>query len=47
MLKKHIENLSEISLEDAFGSENVKDSEENQIKIEKKGSKTFYSQKAS
>lgn len=45
--KKHIENLSEISLEDAFGSENVKDSEENQIKIEKKGSKTFYSQKAS
>lgn len=45
--KKHIENLSEISLEDAFGSENVKDSEENQIKIEKKGSKTLYSQKAS
>ena len=37
--KKHIENLSEISLEDAFGSENVKDSEENQIKIEKKQSK--------
>ena len=45
--KKHIENLSELSLEDAFGSENVKDSEENQIKIEKKGSKTVYSQNAS
>ena len=45
--KKHIENLSELSLEDAFGSENVKDSEENQIKIEKKGPKTVYSQNAS
>lgn len=45
--KKHIENLSELSLEEAFGSENVKDSEENQIKIEKKGSKTVYSQNAS
>ena len=45
--KKHIENLSELSLEDAFGSENVKDSEENQIKIEKKGLKTVYSQNAS
>lgn len=45
--KKHIENLSELSLEDAFGSENVKDSEENKIKIEKKGSKTVYSQNAS
>lgn len=44
--KKHIENLSEISMEDAFGSENVKDSEENQIKIEKKAFKTVYSQKA-
>lgn len=44
--KKHIENLADISLEDAFGSENVKDSEENQIKIEKKGLKTVYSQNA-
>lgn len=44
--KKHIENLADISLEDIFGEENVKDSEENQIKIEKKGLKTVYSQKA-
>lgn len=44
--KKHIENLSEISMEDAFGSENIKDLEENQIKIEKKVFKTEYSQKA-
>lgn len=44
--KKHIENLADISLEDIFGEENVKDSEENQIKIEKKGLKTMYSQKA-
>ena len=44
--KKHIENLADISLEDAFGTENVKDSEENQIKIEKKAFKTVYSQKA-
>lgn len=44
--KKHIENLSEISLEEVFGTENVKDSEENQFKIEKKGLKTLYSQNA-
>ncbi len=45
--KKHIEDLSEISLEDAFGSEYVTDSEENQIKIEKSTFKTTYSQEAS
>lgn len=44
--KKHVENLSDISLEEAFGSEYVTDSEENQFKVEKKGSKTFYSQNA-
>lgn len=42
---KHIEDLSKISLEEAFGEENVKDSAENQIKVEKKGLKTVYSQK--
>lgn len=44
--KKHIENLADISLEEAFGSQYVTDSEENQFKIEKKGSKTVYSQNA-
>lgn len=44
--KKHVENLSDISLEEAFGSENVTDSEENQFKVEKKGLKTVYSQNA-
>lgn len=44
--KKHVENLSEISLSEAFGEENVKVSEGNEIKIEKKGSKTVYSQNA-
>lgn len=44
--KKHVENLAEISLEEAFGSENVTDSEENQFKVEKKGLKTVYSQNA-
>ena len=43
---KHVTDLSQISLEEAFGSEYVSDSEENQIKVEKKGSKTVYSQKA-
>ncbi len=44
--KKHVENLSDISLEEAFGSEYITDSEENRFKVEKKGSKTFYSQNA-
>lgn len=44
--KKHVDNLSEISLAEAFGETYVKDSEENQIKVEKKGSKTVYSQTA-
>lgn len=44
--KKHVENLSDISLEETFGSENVTDSEENQFKVEKKGLKTVYSQNA-
>lgn len=43
---KHVTDLSQISLEEAFGAEYVSDSEENQIKVEKKGSKTVYSQKA-
>lgn len=43
---KHITDLSQISLEEAFGEENVKDSEENQIKVEKKWQKTIYTQKA-
>lgn len=44
--KKHVENLADISLEEAFGSENVTDSGENQFKVEKKGLKTVYSQNA-
>lgn len=44
--KKHVENLADISLEDAFGAENVTDSKENQFKVEKKGLKTVYSQNA-
>ena len=43
---KHIDDLSKISLVEAFGEENVKDSEENQIKIEKNGSRITYSQNA-
>lgn len=43
---KHVTDLAEISLEEAFGEENVKDSEENKINIEKKGAKTVYSQNA-
>ena len=44
--KKHVEDLAKISLEEAFGSEYVTDSEENQLKVEKKGLKTVYSQNA-
>ncbi len=44
--KKHVDNLSDISLEETFGSENITDSEENQFRIEKKGLKTVYSQNA-
>ncbi len=44
--KKHIENLSDISLAEAFGEEYVTDSEENQFKIDKEGLKTVYSQNA-
>ena len=43
---KHVENLSDISLSEAFGEENVTDSEENQFKVEKKGLKSVYSQNA-
>ena len=42
--KKHVENLSEISLAEVFGEENVKEAEENKISIDKKGLKTYYSQ---
>lgn len=44
--KKHVENLADISLEEAFSSQYVTDSEENQFKVEKKGPKTIYSQNA-
>lgn len=44
--KKHVEDLANISLEEAFGSEYVTDSEENQLKVEKKGLNTVYSQNA-
>lgn len=43
---KHVDNLADISLSEAFGSEYVTDSEENQFKIEKSGIKTKYSQNA-
>ena len=43
---KHIDNAADASLEEAFGSENVKDTDENRIKIEKKGGKTTFSQNA-
>ena len=43
---KHAETLAEVSLEEAFGEEYVKDSEENQMKTEKKGAKMVYSQNA-
>lgn len=43
--KKHVENPADISLEEAFEGY-VTDSEENQFKVEKKGSKTTYSQNA-
>lgn len=44
--KKHVENLSDVSLEEAFGANYIKDSEENKLKIEKNGMKTTYSQNA-
>lgn len=44
--KKHVENPADISLEEAFGIDYVTDSEENQFRIDKKGSKTTYSQNA-
>lgn len=44
--KKHVENLSDVSLEEAFGASYIKDSEENKLKIEKNGMKTTYSQNA-
>lgn len=43
---KTVTDFSQISLEEAFGAEYVSDSEENKIKLEKKGLKTVYSQKA-
>ena len=43
---KHIDNVADVSLQEAFGEENVKDSDANKIKIEKKGSKTVFSQNA-
>lgn len=43
---KHAATLAEVSLEEAFGEEYVKESEENQMKAEKKGSKMVYSQNA-
>lgn len=43
---KHVTDFADISLEEAFGEENVKDSDNNRLKVEKKGSKTVYSQNA-
>lgn len=43
---KAIKDLSEMSLEEAFGKEYITDSENNKIKLEKKGNKTIFSQNA-
>ena len=43
---KHLDNVADASLAEAFGTENVKDTDENKIVIEKKGGKTLFSQNA-
>lgn len=44
---KHIGNVTtELSLEEAFGEEYIKDSDSNGVNIEKKANKTIYSQNA-
>lgn len=43
---KHLDNASSLSLSEVFGEENVKDTDENKISIEKKGSKVIFSQNA-